>query len=39
MFFGFHLKGRALPIPLVIGHGAIAITAFVLLLIAMFQTV
>ena len=33
--FGFHLRGRALPIPLVIGHGLIAATGFVLLLVSL----
>lgn len=37
LFLGFHMRGRALPIPLVIGHGLIAATGFVLLLISMAQ--
>lgn len=37
LFFGFHMKGRALPIPLVIGHGLIAATGFALLLISLSQ--
>jgi len=31
LFFGFHLRGKALPIPFVLGHGLIALTGFVLL--------
>jgi len=34
MFLGFHLKEKPLPIPLMLGHGAAALTAFVLLLVA-----
>lgn len=37
LFLGFHMRGRPLPIPLVIGHGLIAATGFVLLLISMAQ--
>jgi hypothetical protein len=36
IFVLFHLREKPLPIPLVIGHGAIAVTAFVLLLIGIF---
>jgi hypothetical protein len=36
IFFGFHLRDRPLPIPLVIGHGLIAITALSLLLLSIF---
>ena len=32
IFLGFHMRNRALPIPLVIGHGLIAITGYFLLL-------
>ena len=35
IFVGFHLRNRALPIPLVIGHAVIAITGYVLLLVGM----
>ena len=35
IFVGFHLRNRALPIPLVIGHALIAITGYVLLLVGM----
>jgi hypothetical protein len=37
LFFGFHLRGKALPVPFVIGHGAIAATAYVLLLVSVFE--
>lgn len=37
IFAGFHLRERALPIPLVLGHGLLAITALALLLIAIVQ--
>jgi hypothetical protein len=37
LFFGFHLRGRPLPIPLVIGHGMIAIVAYFLLLASQFD--
>lgn len=33
--FSFHLRRRALPVPLVLGHGLIAIVAFVLLLVVL----
>ena len=35
LFLGFHMKSKPLPIPFVIGHGLIAVTGFVLLLLAM----
>jgi hypothetical protein len=34
LFIGFHLREKALPIPLVLGHGILAVTAFVLLIVA-----
>lgn len=37
IFLGFHMRNRALPIPLVIGHGLIAITGYVLLLVRIFR--
>ena len=37
IFALFHLREKPLPIPLVLGHGAIAVTAFVLLLVGIFQ--
>jgi len=33
---GFHLRNRPLPIPFVLGHGALAIASFVALLIAIY---
>jgi hypothetical protein len=36
LFLGFHLRGKALPIPLVLGHGLIAATGLVLLLLSYF---
>jgi hypothetical protein len=37
IFLLFHLRAKPLPIPLIVAHGAIAVTAFVLLLIAIFS--
>jgi hypothetical protein len=37
IFLGFHLRGKPLPIPLVLGHGALAVISFLLLLAAIFQ--
>jgi hypothetical protein len=37
LFLGFHMRQRALPIPLVIGHGLIAASGFVLLLVTIFR--
>jgi hypothetical protein len=37
IFVGFHLKDRALPIPLVLGHGLTAIVGYLLLLFAIFR--
>jgi hypothetical protein len=34
VMFGYHLKNRPLPIPFVLIHGAVAICAFVLLIVA-----
>lgn len=36
LLFSFHMSGRNLPKPLILGHGAIAATGFVLLLITLF---
>lgn len=36
IFVLFHLKEKPLPIPIVLGHGLLALTALVLLLIATF---
>jgi hypothetical protein len=33
--FSFHLRRRALPVPLVLGHGLIAVVAFALLLVVL----
>jgi hypothetical protein len=32
LFLLFHLRGRSLPVPLMLGHGLLAVVAFVLLL-------
>jgi len=37
LFLGFHMRGKALPIPLVLGHGLIAATGLVMLLLSYFQ--
>jgi hypothetical protein len=37
LFFGFHLREKALPIPLVFGHGLIALTGFIMLAIYHYQ--
>ena len=37
LFLGFHMRGKALPIPLVLGHGLIAATGLVILLLSYFQ--
>jgi len=38
LFVGFHLREKALPIPFVIGHGLLAVTAFVLLVAAILRS-
>jgi hypothetical protein len=38
LFLGFHMRSKALPIPFVLGHGLIAVTGYVLLLIAYMQS-
>ena len=38
LFVGFHLRDKALPIPLVIGHGLLAVTALVLLVLEILRT-
>jgi hypothetical protein len=38
LFLGFHLREQPLPIPLVLGHGLIAVIGFSLLLISMYRT-
>jgi hypothetical protein len=37
LFLGFHLREKSLPTPLVLGHGAVAATGYVLLLVALFR--
>jgi hypothetical protein len=37
IFALFHLREKPLPIPFVLGHGALAVTGLVLLLLAIFQ--
>jgi hypothetical protein len=39
LLLGFHLRSKALPIPFVIGHGLVAATGFVLLLLSAFGIV
>jgi hypothetical protein len=39
LFLGFHMASKPLPVPLVIGHGLIAVTAYVLLLLTWFGIV
>lgn len=34
--FSFHLRGRALPVPLVVIHGLVAVVGFVLVLVGIF---
>ena len=37
IFLMFHLKNRPLPIPLILGHGLIAVIGFVLLVLTIYQ--
>jgi hypothetical protein len=37
IFLGFHIRQRPLPIPLVVGHGVIAATGYLMLLVAIFR--
>jgi hypothetical protein len=37
IFLMFHLKNRPLPIPLILGHGLIAVVGFVLLVLTIYQ--
>jgi hypothetical protein len=39
LLLGFHMRSRALPLPFVLGHGVIAATGFVLLLLSYFGIV
>jgi hypothetical protein len=36
MVFGFHRRGRALPVPLMLGHGVLAVIGVALVLVAVF---
>jgi hypothetical protein len=36
LLLGFHLRSKALPVPLVLGHGLIAAAAYVMLLLSLF---
>jgi hypothetical protein len=36
MFILFHLKKRALPVPLMLGHAGVAVLSFIALLVALF---
>jgi hypothetical protein len=36
LFLGFHLREKALPLPLVLLHGVIAVTGYVLLLMTVY---
>ena len=36
LFLGFHMRNQPLPIPFVLGHGALAAASLVVLLIAIF---
>ena len=37
LFVGFHLKKKALPIPLMLVHATVAVVSFVLLLVVLFK--
>jgi hypothetical protein len=37
VFGAFHLKNRPLPIPIILGHGLIALTGYALLVTAIFR--
>ena len=37
IFLGYHVNKRELPIPMVIGHGLVAATGYVILLISVFR--
>jgi hypothetical protein len=39
IFLGFHIKDKALPIPLVLGHGLLAAIGLVLLLLSIFDLI
>jgi hypothetical protein len=37
LFLGFHLREKPLPIPMVLAHGLVAATGYVLLLVGLFR--
>jgi hypothetical protein len=37
LFFGFHMRGRPLPIPFVLAHGLIAAAGYVVLLMSVWR--
>jgi hypothetical protein len=37
LFFGFHLKGKDLPISFVLGHGLLAIAGYALLVLTVYR--
>ena len=37
LFFGFHMRGRPLPIPFVLAHGLIAATGYIVLVVSMWR--
>ena len=37
IFFGFHLRAKPLPIPLIVGHGLIAASGYLLLLLGLLR--
>jgi hypothetical protein len=37
LFLGFHMRAKPLPVPIVLAHGAIAVTGYVLLLVSYFR--
>src|SRR5689334_31660 len=37
LFLGFHLKGKALPISFVLGHGLLAIAGYALLVLTIYR--
>jgi hypothetical protein len=39
LLLGFHLRSKPLPVPFVIGHGLIAATGYILLLLSLFGVV
>jgi len=37
LFFGFHIREKPLPIPLVLGHGLTALTGLIILLVCLYR--